>query len=354
MQHAKIRYLLGLSLGLLLVFVPSLVALKVAGQTNNHRVLAAPFLAPNALPTVAFISPAFSQSESAGTATITVQVSSAPTQTITVEYFTGDGTAFSPSDYIATSGVLTFTVGGGLTQNFSVTIINDNQPEPSEIIHLFLTNPTNATLGTTWTADLTIIDNDPTPTPTRTPTPSRGATPVFSDAYEPNNTFGTATDIAAGQRFCNLTLWPTGDEDFFQFVGKAGSRYQVFTDALDPGLDTVLTVYNPQGNVIDTNDDFTTGNRRSEVEFTANTDGFYFARVINQDPSDPADRTYCFEVKEVQPSTSTPQPNWADGDACEFNSLIEYACLIGVGETNSFNFVPTTGSEQDTIFFAYG
>ena len=79
----------------------------------------------------------------------------------------------------------------------------------------------------------------------------------------------------------------------------------MLADNLDPGLDTVLTVYDTQGNIIASNDDYEFGNLGSRVEFSAWTDGFYYAKVINQSASDPADQTYEFEVNEIE---GTPTP----------------------------------------------
>ena len=351
MKHATSQSITRLLLGLLPIVVALIMAsiLVVSPDIfDPNSVLAA----PNALPTVSFTNATFTWLENSGTATVDVELSAVPTQTVTVEYFTVQGDATPGSDYSETSGTLTFTVGSSDTESFSITIVNDNVFEGDETVNLVLENPVNATLGTLRLATLIIDDDDtaPTSTPTRTPT---GNQPIFADQYEPNSTFADATQIAAGQRFCNITLWPVGDEDYFTFFAKDGFNYQIFTDNLEAGVDTVLTVYNPQGNVIATNDDFD-GERRSEVEIEANQDGFYFARIINQDPSDPADKTYCLEVAEIVPPTSTPTSTPVPplgGDDCEWNSDIEHACLIGVGETKSLNFVPTQGSERDTDIF---
>ena len=289
--------------------------------------------------------------------TIFVSLTASSNQTITVDFFTQGTSATAGTDYIDVSGVLTFTPGTTGPESFVIMTNQDTIDEPSEIVKVNLVNPVNATLsggGVVLTVDLRIIDDDPsaTTTPTRTPT---GNQPIFNDAYEPNNTFADATEIAPGQEFCDLTLWPVGDQDYFTFFAKRGFTYRVFTDDLDPGVDTVLTVYNPQGNVIATNDDYQ-GNRRSQVEFEANADGFYFARILNQDLTDPADKRFCFNVSELPAATPTitptPLPPLAGGDSCEWNSTIEFACLIGVDEPKTgLNFVPTLGSPQDTDMF---
>ncbi|RMG94232.1 MAG: hypothetical protein D6706_14100 [Chloroflexi bacterium] len=301
-------------------------------------------------PTIQFSSASYSRSENGGSATITVDINGTLTGTASVEYLTVDGTATSGSDYTAASGVLTFTTSPS-SLTFSVTIINDSTDEPDETVNLVLRNPVNAVLGSDDTAVLTILDDDPTPA---TPTPtSSAATPIFVDVYEPNNDFSQAYTISVGGgQLCNATLWPFGDEDFFRFSGKAGSTYQITTSNLSAGLDTVLTIYNTTFNQIASNDDAGIGNLASDVTVSVNVDGFYYARVENKDPSDPAGKTYCIEVKEVNPPTPTPSNTPVPGaDECEFNSTLETACVIGVGETKSLSFVPVFGSPQDTDVF---
>jgi len=303
--------------------------------------------------TISFSSASYSRSEASGPATITVEIVGTITGTATIEYLTVAGTATegATNDYLNASGVLTFTTSPS-SQSFSVTLVDDSVAEPDEFLTLILRNPTGgAVLGTIDTATLTILNDDAAPT--STPTATSGAPPVYVDAYEPNNTLADAYPTASdAPQLCQITLWPSGDIDFFKFSGKVGSVYRVFTTNLDPGLDTALTVFDPQGNVIATNDDFTVGDRRSEVTITAGTSGFYYARIVNQDPSDSTNKTYCFEVVETNPPTPTPTQTPVPGaDACEFNSTFETACLLGVGETKSLSFVPVFGSPQDTDVF---
>ena len=344
--------------GLFLVIILALIVV-----IDQRRALAVSVVhaAPPAQTTfqVRFSSLSYSALEDAGTSQITAQVSPAITDTtvVTVEYITLDGSATSGAgnDYLSASGVLTFTNSAATTTNtFEVTILDDSVDESNETISLILRNPgPNTVLGSPNTATLTIVDNDASPT--STPTSTSGAPPIFTDAYEPNNMLQEAYTTAAGTKICDITLWPAGDLDFFRFSGKDGSYYEVSTTDLEPGIDTTLTVFNPQGTQIASNDDFEVGNRRSQVTIAANMDGFYYARIDNRDPSDPADKTYCFEVREINPPTPTPSdtppPVGTDDELCEFNSTIEYACTIGLGQVYNFNFVPVFGSHQDTDMF---
>jgi hypothetical protein len=89
-----------------------------------------------------------------------VSLSASSSQTVTVQYTTSDGTAKAGTDYVATSGTLTFPPHT-TQENISVNILDDNLVnEPSaETFTLTLSNPTNATLGS-QTTDTVSIDED--------------------------------------------------------------------------------------------------------------------------------------------------------------------------------------------------
>ncbi len=80
------------------------------------------------------------------TATFTVFLSAAGATAVTVGYATADGSATAGSDYVATSGTLTFAPGV-TTQSISVTVNGDTAIEPDETFSVNLGNPTNATIG---------------------------------------------------------------------------------------------------------------------------------------------------------------------------------------------------------------
>jgi hypothetical protein len=110
---------------------------------------------------VQFSSGAYSADEGVGTTPITVTLSGVSGITVTVDYAASDLTAAGGSDYTATNGTLIFAPGQ-VSQSFLVTITNETPAldEPDETIRLALSNPSNATAGTPFTATLTIIDDD--------------------------------------------------------------------------------------------------------------------------------------------------------------------------------------------------
>jgi T1SS-143 domain-containing protein len=83
--------------------------------------------------------------EAAGTATLTVTLSSVSGQTVTVGYNTSNGTAIAGSDYTGVNGTLTFAPGI-TTQTITISIPNDTVFEASENFNVNLLNPTNATI----------------------------------------------------------------------------------------------------------------------------------------------------------------------------------------------------------------
>ena len=80
-------------------------------------------------------------------------------RTVTVAYFTQDGSASSNSDYQVKSGILTFGPGV-LSQNISLILSNNTQVEGNEMLMVGLANPGGgALLGTLTNATLWIVDN---------------------------------------------------------------------------------------------------------------------------------------------------------------------------------------------------
>jgi uncharacterized repeat protein (TIGR01451 family) len=120
-----------------------------------------------------FNATSFSVQENGGSATITVNRFGDTNGVVTVDYATSDGTANARTDYITSSGTLTFNAGE-TSKTFNVLIEDDAYPESNETINLALSNPTGgAFLGSPGTTVLTITDNDAT-TPVSNPLDDAG------------------------------------------------------------------------------------------------------------------------------------------------------------------------------------
>lgn len=111
----------------------------------------------------------YTVNENAGTVVINVTRTGDTSGAVSVNYATSDGTAQQRSDYLATTGTLSFAAGE-TSKTFTVSIIDDAYVEGSETINLTLSNPnpSTVTLSSPVTATLTILDNDTT-APTTNP-----------------------------------------------------------------------------------------------------------------------------------------------------------------------------------------
>ena len=78
----------------------------------------------------------------------------------TVRYATADGSARRTGDYIAATGMLTFSPGQ-ISRSFRLLMVDDVYVEGSEVLSLVLTDPSSgSSLASPSTAVFTIIDND--------------------------------------------------------------------------------------------------------------------------------------------------------------------------------------------------
>ncbi|BAQ63741.1 Calx-beta domain-containing protein [Geminocystis sp. NIES-3709] len=130
-------------------------------------------------------------SENAGTATLTVSLSTAGTSPITVDYKTTNGTATSGTDYQAIpTTTLTFNPGE-LQKQVVVNILDDTVIEQQEIFTVDLSNAIGATILTNGDkGTVTINDNDTPPEPllntpfTRFQNKNRSGTYLFTGPQE--------------------------------------------------------------------------------------------------------------------------------------------------------------------------
>ncbi|MEQ8466416.1 glycoside hydrolase family 9 protein [Coleofasciculus sp. E1-EBD-02] len=91
-------------------------------------------------------------------ATFTVSLSAASTESISVDYGTGNDTATAGSDYTAESGTLTFAAGE-TSKTISVAVTGDTTVESDETFNVNLSNASNATIGDSQGVG-TILNND--------------------------------------------------------------------------------------------------------------------------------------------------------------------------------------------------
>ena len=80
------------------------------------------------------------------TATFTVRLNTAASDSVSVNYATANGSALAGSDYIMTSGTLTFAPGE-TSQTVTVNVLGDTTPEADETLFLNLSSPVGATIS---------------------------------------------------------------------------------------------------------------------------------------------------------------------------------------------------------------
>jgi hypothetical protein len=137
--------------------------------------------------------------EGAGTATVTVALSQATADTVTVKYTTQNGTASAGADYGTTSGTLTFSPNQ-LTKTITVPLVDNATVDGTRALNVVLSDSTFAAI-TDNTGVVTINDNDSAPAPTPPTVTSviaedaahTGATPVDSEVVEGGSLAYTVT-----------------------------------------------------------------------------------------------------------------------------------------------------------------
>ncbi|MGY6497476.1 MAG: Calx-beta domain-containing protein, partial [Microcella sp.] len=94
-----------------------------------------------------------------GTVTLDVALGFAASDDVTVAVDTADGTAIAGEDYVAVSETVTIPAGS-TRASVSIATIDDDLEEGTETFTVTISDPVNATLGTSVTATVQIIDND--------------------------------------------------------------------------------------------------------------------------------------------------------------------------------------------------
>jgi len=92
----------------------------------------------------------------------TVSLSTASSSAVTVQFATGGGTATAGTDYVASSGTITFAAGT-TSQTITITVNGDTTSEPDETFNITLSSATGANLPT-GAAIGTITNDDASPT----------------------------------------------------------------------------------------------------------------------------------------------------------------------------------------------
>jgi uncharacterized delta-60 repeat protein len=95
--------------------------------------------------------------------TIYVQRTGGAAGSVSVEFATSDDTAHSGSDYVRTSGTLTWADGDSADKAITIAVTDDSLTESLEKLRVTLSNPTGGTFLAMSQSDVLIKDDDPPP-----------------------------------------------------------------------------------------------------------------------------------------------------------------------------------------------
>jgi len=104
------------------------------------------------------------------------------------------------------------------------------------------------------------------------------------DEYEPDDSPALATRIELGETQRH-NRHVSGDEDWISFRAEAGSTYVIETSRLGDQADTVVYLYDPEGNQLALDDDGGDEERASRLRWTAPDSGLFFVKVGNWLPT---------------------------------------------------------------------
>jgi len=105
-----------------------------------------------------------------------------------------------------------------------------------------------------------------------------------TDAYESDDTAGTASIISLGQTQTHNFDRP-GDYDWRKFSAQASRVYELRTYSLDINSDTYLYLYDTDHTTLLASNDDYGGSLASQIEWTAPADGIYYVLVQHWNPN---------------------------------------------------------------------
>ena len=194
--------------------------------------------AATTLPELSFQSDNIRVDEDDSQATVSVLLSQASADTVTVDYATSDDTAEAGNDYTAASGTLTFAPGETV-KAIIVPILDDAIYETLERFSVTLSNPTGATLPTFPGARINIaLDESPPTASIDDATVDEGAgtmtlTLNLSHESSRNTAYRTLTSDVAGTA--------TQGSDYENFISGGEARITVPEGDTQASLDITIT-----------------------------------------------------------------------------------------------------------------
>jgi hypothetical protein len=225
--------------------------------------------------------------------------------------------------------------------------------------------------GTDWrSSGATPGFTNPNVTPTpggATSTPTAGC----EDRYESDDTQATSKPIEQNTEQVHTLCRAGGtikDRDFMVFSAIGGKQYTMLTKDLTGPVDTIITLYDAQGNELAENDDITPGQGlASRIDYTFASTGLYYLQV--RDGRSNGGLGYQYTVALIStgalPATSTPtvtatrDPNatatpGSCRDAYEPDGVPETAQMMLIGTSQRHSICPTTDADWVRFFARAG
>lgn len=225
-------------------------------------------------PTVQFALGAQTVQESAGTRSITVNLSAAATQEVTASVVVS-GTATMTSDFSLASNTVRFAAGA-TSATVSLTIVDDTMVENTETVILTLVNPMGATLGSPSIHTVSIQNNDMPPpnVPTlqfslasQSVQENAGTLTVVANLSATSTQEITATVLLGGTATMTSDyLFPSNTVRFAPGVTSANISLTLVDDSAVESAETViLTLSNLMGASLGTNSTHTVSIQNNDV-----------------------------------------------------------------------------------------
>ena len=237
-------------------------------------------------PVIDFAAASSSGAESVSSKPITVDLSAASGQDVTIDFaVTGTATG-SGTDYTLANDTLTITAGETTGTITIANIIDDAADEADETVIVTLSNPSNATLGSDSVHTYTISDNDNAPVIDFNTTSSSGAESVSSagltvDLSAPSSQDITVDYAVTGTATGSGTDYTLANDTLTISAGATNGTITIagiIDDLIDEADETVIvTLSNPSNATLGSNQVHTftiTDNENTPtIEFRPNSRG---------------------------------------------------------------------------------
>lgn len=260
-------------------------------------------------------------------ASLTVSLSEAANQSVTVNYQTSNGTATAGEDYEAASGQITFAAGE-TDQTITVRIYGDSQVEPDEEFYVTLGSPVGATLDESLSTATTVITNDDVEVIVERDLSV--TTPYETAVTIPAGTSGGDPDYGSHvQSYVDGTLLPSqySQSQLDQIVGNYYDSWKADWLRVDPGGNGYRVIMDSSGRT------------------TSESQGYGMLILAHMDGYDPQAQAIfdgLFQYSRANPSEGNPDlMDWAQPDAYGNNSAfdgdadIAYALLVADAQWGS-------------------